>query len=185
MVQYVDSMLIDEDRLFTPYRPIKSKQIRFSDHFSILVTFKYIPLKSNSKFNRGNCVKWNTNKEGGGARYKKLTPNNRVLDEIASSVDSEPENVMKKLDQELKKIKFEAFGKVKVRLLSKSDKELAELHRKKASLLSDNANESEIETVDGDIADVLLSKQREEFQKEIGDMIEVKKIVGMWLQSFN
>ena len=80
-------MFIDKDRLLTPYRAVSMKKIRFSDHYSILVTFKNIPPATESVANRGR-VQWNTNKIGGWEKYEELTSSNEVLNAIAAEVDT-------------------------------------------------------------------------------------------------
>ena len=45
LYKYVETMEIDEKRLITPFKNNKDKSLTYSDHLSLLVTFKNIPLK--------------------------------------------------------------------------------------------------------------------------------------------
>ena len=58
---------------------------------------------------------WNTNKEGGWQSYKELTENDFVLPETECNTVA-----MKKIEKEIERIKYNAFGKVKVKSLNKN-----------------------------------------------------------------
>ena len=179
LLKYVDSLIIDKDRNFTPYRPIDKKRVSFTDHYSLLVTFKNIPLASNRAITNGARVMWNTNREGGWTKYEELTTENKVLDELALQEDGDSDKMMKKLSKEMNDIKYKSFGKVKVKQNSKADKELVKLHHQKESLLANiEVDEEAVTAVDSEIAETLMSKQRIAFQDEINDILSTKKNRG-------
>ena len=76
---------------------------------------------------------WNTNREGGWENFKTLTTDNKILDEVANDETDNPDILMNKIDKELTKVKFAAFGKVKVRENPKISKELVKLQKEKIS----------------------------------------------------
>ena len=125
LYQYVDSFVIDKKKVFTLYRAVTRSLVRHTDHYSLLVTFKGLPkMRSVGAREVLPRLQWNTNREGGWEKFEEMTTNNRVLDTIAVEVDGKPEAMMKQFDKEMRRVKFEAFGKVKVRFNCKADKEL-------------------------------------------------------------
>ena len=135
LLQHVDSLVIDKHRTFTPYRPVSKSKVNFTDHYSLLLSFKNLPMASGSRYNKGvRKVIWNTNRAGGWDTFKQLTSDNKVLQEVADADNDSPEKMMKKLDKEVTRIKHEAFGKVKVRFKPVSEKELEALHQEKQSV---------------------------------------------------
>ena len=143
LLYYVDSLIIDKNRNFTPYRPIWRRKMVYTDHYSLLLTLKDCPLVNDSRNSQGGAiVRWNTNRVGGWQTYKELTSNNMVLDEVADTSNGDPEKLMKKLDKEITRIKHVAFGKVKVRNKPKSAKELDELHKEKQAIWDNSLDTS-------------------------------------------
>ena len=63
-----------------------------------------------------------------------LTENNAKLENAAVEND-DPTDAMKAIDAELNKVKFKAFGKVKIRNQPKGNKELQELQKTKGELI--------------------------------------------------
>ena len=94
--------------------------------------------------------------------------------------------MMKQFDKEIKRVKFEAFGKVKVKFNSKANKELKALHLKKQSIqINDSTDrDEEVAKIDNEIADTLVVKQRDMFQKELGCMLETKSSRGITAATF-
>ena len=110
-----------------------------------------------------------------------MTDDNKILDDVSEEMNGDPEKMMGKIDKELKKVKYEVFGKVKVKFVSKADKELKDLHLEKQSLFSDeeqSENSDRISAIDSKIADALATKQRESFCKELGTLLDTKKNRG-------
>ena len=58
-------------------------------------------------------TKWNTNRSNGWDIYKELTTNNEVLEKVAESDGNDADKLMNKVNKELQRIKYNAFGKVK------------------------------------------------------------------------
>ena len=180
LLKYVDSLVIDNGRGFTPFRSIDKKNVKYTDHYSLLVSFKNIPLLKNKVASQG-IVRWNTNREGGWSKYKEMTNNNDIFNEIAVMPSGDPEKMMNDLDKELKRVKFESFGRVKFKSRCLADKELAGLQSQKLALVSDHSDEIEEEKlieIEGCIASKLQEKQQVNFQKEISDLLDVKTKKG-------
>ena len=72
--EYVEELLIDEKRRFTPHRAIqKNGKVVYTDHSSLLLQFKNIPMAVLSYQKPKETIVWNTNKEGGWRKYLDLT----------------------------------------------------------------------------------------------------------------
>ena len=110
---YVESLIIDKNKSFTPYRSMNKSVVKYSDHFSLLIVFKGLPLLSEVKGIGGQKrIRWNTNREGGWEVFKELTTDNPVLIDVASTVNVNPEKLATKFENEIEKVKSKAFGKV-------------------------------------------------------------------------
>ena len=111
--EFFDELRIDEKREFTPHRAIKKGgKLVFTDHFSLLLKFKNIPLKDKNFKPQRNNVVWNTNKEDGWKRFMDLTSNCEKLVQIpdkANHLDSEEVQLTRRME----KIKFQFFWKSK------------------------------------------------------------------------
>ena len=60
---YVESLTIDKERSFTPYWPLSRSSVKYSDHYSLLLVFKGLPLLNKSTVIGGEKeVRWNTSK---------------------------------------------------------------------------------------------------------------------------
>ena len=83
---------------------------------------------------------------------------------------------MKVIDDELNKAKCKAFGKVKIRNKPKGNKELENLQKKKNNIVMQNASnaEEEIGKVDQKFTENLLIEQRNNFDKEIEALKDLK-----------
>ena len=77
---------------------------------------------------------WNLNKENGWKDYKSLTEANDRLKAAADNTTDTTTKLMSDIEKELTKVKFKAFGKVKVRSRPKEDRILSELQKEKELL---------------------------------------------------
>ena len=84
MEKYFDSMVIDSNLENTPCRVKSKSKIVYTGHYSMLVSFKNIPLKGEKVKNGIREVIWNTKREGGWIRYKEDTNQNQRLESIAN-----------------------------------------------------------------------------------------------------
>ena len=69
--QYIDEVIIDKELKFTPGY-VTGNRMKYSDHFSILLKFKEIPVKENTPVSVSRESRWNTNKAGGWTKYYDL-----------------------------------------------------------------------------------------------------------------
>ena len=110
---FIKCIDIDSQMNFSPVRPLSKTKSVTSDHFPIIVEFvEKFSSKVVRKASENNVV-WNTNKEGGWQSYKELTENDFVLPETECNTVA-----MKKIEKEIERIKYNAFGKVKVKCKS-------------------------------------------------------------------
>ena len=117
---YVESVLIDSKKEFSPVRPISKIKSVTSDHFPVIVTFRNLPpKKGGNKPKVDNFTIWNTNKAGGWTEYENLTKKddlflNILQDNETSTIlqNVSPTEAMDKLDKVMTKVKHTAFGKV-------------------------------------------------------------------------
>ena len=84
LLPYVESILIDSKKEFSPIRPISKVKWITSDHFPIIVTFKNLPLKNTKKTKIDNFTIWNTNKSGGWTAYENLTSKDDIFANICN-----------------------------------------------------------------------------------------------------
>ena len=184
MFEYVESLTIDKDRLFTPFRPVSENKRTYTDHYSLKLKFKNIPLKLDKPVGGRKLVRWNTKKDGGWEAYYKMTTNNDQLMNIGNDeFEEDPEIIVKKIENVMKDIKYQAFGKVKEKANTKVCKELESLQKEKIKLfnLKDPKNnvEEKIKEIDSQISLNLLKKQREAFESELESLRELKKSKGI------
>ena len=81
LLDFIDSLVIDEDMKFTSYRVLSTNKVVHMDHYTLLLKMKNLPVVS--KFEKAAvepASKWNTNKEGCWLTYENLTSDNNVLD---------------------------------------------------------------------------------------------------------
>jgi len=79
--KYVDYIVKDKERKISPFHALKNK-VTYSDHYSIMTTFKNIPRKKDKILMNPKVKMWNTNKTGGWSKYKELTEVNRIFESI-------------------------------------------------------------------------------------------------------
>ena len=154
-----------------------------TDHYSILLTFKKIPLHSRKAIGGRKVIRWNTNKEGGWEMYKELTKDNAVLKKVSKEVCDDANKLMVTIDKELDSIRFKSFGKTKEKSKLKISKELESLQREKVKLCDSNDNfnsdiKDKLAEIDGKIAASLLKKQREVFETELKELKDLKTTKG-------
>ena len=178
LFNYVDTLEIDKNREFTPYRSVGNKVV-YTDHYSIILKFKNIPLHGNKVSGGKKVIRWNTNKKDGWKAYKELTDGNAILDKLARDETDDTDKMMGIIDKELTKIKFKTFGKVKEKSSIKIDKEVKELESKKKELFRNNEDtEDKVRDIDSKLATTLLKKQREAFEKEMNHLRDLKGTKG-------
>ena len=175
LLKYLVKLTIDRKLAFTPGRPVKKDKIVYSDHRSLILEFQKIPLKLKSNNVGENFQMWNTNKVGGWEVYKMITENNNKL-ENASTEEKDPTDIMKIIDNELTKAKFKAFGKVKIRTNSKTNKDLQVLQKEKANALerNDARLDEDLDQIEKKMAETLLSEQRKGFETELNMIKDMK-----------
>ena len=123
----------------------------------------------------------NTKREGGWELYREMTTNNNNLDSIAKENSEDSDRIMKKMDNEMNRIKSEAFGKVKEKKSKGGCKELDKLQKEKKEILNKNEGESkdeELNIIEDKITEVILTKQREGFEKELKSIKDIKVTKG-------
>ena len=174
LVEYIEELIIDKERKFTPHRAGKGKLI-FTDHFSLFFKMKGIPLRNPTMRVKNSEVIWNTNKPGGWSKYKECTENNAELDRIVEQAEKMSTNVMmKKIESVTTKMKFKCFGKVNNSRGMEKDKELDKLYTEKFTAVTDD----DIKNVDTKIAAKLLEKQRKEYEDKLDCLKSIKKDRG-------
>ena len=134
--KYLDKMVIDKDLKFTPYRSkAKDKKLIYTDHYAIVLNFKDIPVSSTKKVQNGTRrVIWNTNKEKGWANYFKETNENKILEKVKAMDDANTEEMMRRYEKEVTRVKYKVFGKVTVNKKKRGSSKVNELQQKKHNL---------------------------------------------------
>ena len=171
LVEFIEKFEIDSEKKFSPIRPISKKKSITSDHFPILITFSNVFCSKRPKCATETFTIWNTNREGGWSRYKELTDDDMSLvgtlqkDNISgeSTTDS-----MNKIQKKLTRIKYSAFGKVKVK-------------RKKNIGNNVTSNKEDPEEINNE----LLKMQRIEVEKEFRKIADIRNNKGKTAAIFN
>ena len=173
----IEKLTIDKRLKMTPCRPLSRAKLVYTDHYSLELIFKNLPLKSGQVKAEPTFRLWNTNKEGGWEKYTAMTTDNGKLEEVAADDSEDPDRMMNSIDKELNRIKYASFGKVKVRNKPKTSKELEKLQKEKIKCfeeVSDLARMEKVKEIDEQIAENLLVEQRKLFEKELKSLKEQK-----------
>ena len=182
LFKYVEKLIIDKNLSQTPGRVISKTKIVYPDHYSITLKFKNIPLKPRRNLAGSKYSTWNTNKEGGWSKFKEITGDDSKLADIGKDTIEDATKTMKKINVELDKCKFQAFGKVTVKNTPVVNKEIDNLFKEKSKLLQmkeDNVeNDNKVKEIENNIAGKLLKNQREKLEKEIAKLKEIKSKKG-------
>ena len=113
---FVKTLEIDSDQKMAVGRATRhgsSYQLVNSDHYTCILTLTDLPRVREKKIQKE--VIWNLAKEGGWSLYKKLTEEfSETIKEIFNNKDINIEMKMKKFETLHEKIKFKAFGKVRI-----------------------------------------------------------------------
>ena len=117
-----------------------------------------------------------------------MTEDNEILKDAAVDEHADANELMKKIDKELTKVKYKSFGKVKERDSEKLDKDLVMLQREKVELIK-KANSSDVEAsvdkINEKMASIIQFNQRDAFEKEMADLRDVRRCKGKAASIFN
>ena len=183
LVKYIDKVIIDEKLNFTPGYAVGNK-IRYTDYFSLLVTFKGLPLKKGNVNTVHAEPMWNTNKPGGWKKFRDLTESNKKFKEVVADTESESARVdalEKKMNSELVKIKFASFGKIKNKKEKETSNKINEIRNKKENLLAEGKSENvedKIIQLDSELLEALKEEQKYKVEKELLKLETVKSTKG-------
>ena len=134
LIPFIESLEIDKENMFAPYKATKARIIT-SDHFPVIVVFKNIP-KNNGKLTKKEVqTVWNTCKPEGWATYKLLTSDNAPMKDIANDEDEDVTETLQKIKKAQEKVKYQAFEKIKISNKILVNPELKNLYEKKKKSL--------------------------------------------------
>ena len=162
LFRYVEKLIIDKRLALTPGRAISKSKLVYSDHYALILKFKDIPLRQEQNLAGPRYITWNTNKEGGWDVYKEITDEDSKLAAIGRDVIDDATEAMKKINKELDKCKFQAFGKVSVRQSPIVNKDIDSLFKKKSKMLEkedSTERDCEVKKLENEIASRLVGKQ--------------------------
>ena len=177
LCDYIEELYIDKHKKFTPHRPVRKQKLCYTDHFSIILTFKDIPLKKWVKCSDQKSVSWNLHRKDGWKRYQEMTEDNQDLVKLLQSDEDNSTELAKKIDSVMTKIKFKAFGKVTINDEKKVDKDLTNLYLKRKHLIEEEKDE-QVTKVEESIAEKLLDRQRSEYEEKLKNLNELKANKG-------
>ena len=105
--KYVEKVIIDKERKFTPCSISKNGKITYPDHYAIMVWMKNIPMKIEKTVKPPKVLMWNLNKPGGWKKYYEETNKKVVLDALSvnNKIMEYPELMMNLIERELNEIK--------------------------------------------------------------------------------
>ena len=114
---YIAKLIIDSKREMTVSRPTKKKGKHknvFSDHYSGLLLLENLPRKK--EIVQKKEIKWNFAKEGGWESYKDITEKpKKDMEENIENDEISVEEAFQRVKKMHEKIKYKAFGKVKIK----------------------------------------------------------------------
>ena len=176
LLPFFKSIEIDCKQKFSPSRPISKITAKYPDHFPIIVTFRNLSKNKLGKPSKNVHTIWNTHKEGGWEAFKMLSDNQDLFTNIISKENENTTADVANLQKKMTKIKFSAFGKVKLKPPN-VDKKLKELMEQK-----------HVENTDENLRDInqrILEIQRVDFEREIEEVLMMKKSKGKSASIFN
>ena len=103
LLPYIDEVIIDSQKTFTPKRIINNGKDVSTDHFSFIIHFKDLPV-ANKSSKKEEVIIWNTKKSGGWKMYKDLMENCSELDEIYDDQNMNTTEVFDKIMKVQEKI---------------------------------------------------------------------------------
>ena len=115
LMPFIKSIKLDKDKEFTPRRVIwKNKTFKsvYTDHFPMEIILHGMPRKKRLV---ENVSVWNMAKPGGWKNYKELTDRRASEINVIAEKDIPMDEKFKQIENIEKEIKFEAFGKTRVR----------------------------------------------------------------------
>ena len=189
LADFVEKLEIDKDKVFTPFRPA-GKNLLHTDHFSMLLELKDLPLKTGKTVAVKKFLRWNTNKPEGWKTYQEMTGKSEKLLEIAEDTTADADYLMNKLDKELKSIKYQAFGKVKIKKGGTKSDVVDDLQNQKISLYKnkDTNNKEEFEKealiLNEKLSEALLIKQRQALENDLTSLRSLKSTKGKCAATF-
>ena len=125
-------------------------------------------------------------KANGWEKFKEKTEYNHVLVEASNLSSEDPDTVYSKIENELTKVKFSAFGKVKVYSKSKEERKIDNLQRKKNQLIKSNgATDDKVESLNTEMTLALHELQSKTFNKEINQLLNLQKNKGRTAATFH
>ena len=170
LLPYFKSLVIDKEKKFSPVRPVSRGSNVYSDHFPVIVTFENIPKRKVEKPPRQKQTIWNTNKEGGWELFENLTDDVFTFGNCVDKVDgASTSDDYKQILKQIEKVKYSAFGKVKIKT-GQTDKKLENLLKIQQSNPTSEVKEK--------VSERILELQREDFEKELNDIMVLKKEKG-------
>ena len=186
LYDFIVTLKIDKEKIMTPHRSVgKNKKLVYTDHFTLLLMFKNIPINPKRKSIVEKQTVWNTNKPAGWDTYKELTDDNDDLENLAMEVITDTTEFNQKLDKIMNKIKFRSFGKVSFTNKSQIDKPLENLYEEKRINSVSKVSDEKIIEVEMKISDLLLKKQRIEYEKKLDNLKTLKNTKGKSAAVFN
>ena len=117
---------------------------------------------------------WNTKKTDGWKTFETLTKNDDAFQNLINVESSKTTGDMAQIEKKLKKVKFSSFGKVKIRA-GNADRRLEKLYESKSNNMQCN---QKITKIDSAINNRILEIQKEEFEKEVENILTLKKTKG-------
>ena len=119
---------------------------------------------------------WNLNRENGWEMYKQLTTDNNNLEAIISDSERDTTKIMKKIDNEIEKVKFRSFGKVTFSNTTKSFSTLKKLEIKKVNMHGKENKQDELKLINDEITREVMNIKKQELEKEFSSLQSTKTI---------
>ena len=162
----------------TPHRPAgRNGKLIFTDHYSLLLTFKIMPKIARRKVQSEKRIIWNTNKPGAWENYRCLTEENDALNKLVEDDIFTASEFSERFEKIMDKVKYQSFGKVSFSDTSEVDKPLRKLYEEREDCIR-KENDEKIQAVEKNISELLVKKQRIEYEKKLKALNTLKRTKG-------
>ena len=173
----MERLNIDSDQELAVGRAVKQGQnykVVKSDHFTCFLTFAGLPRIQER--NKEDQVIWNLKREGGWDRYRTLSDQfSESLEKVVRNQDIDTEDKMKQFEKIHNKIKYKAFGKIrisgKIKVKEKKDTKSKDENKEMFAKLMVEEEEK--------IANLEIEEVKKKKLSKVGNIWEIRrKVIG-------
>ena len=139
----------------------------YSDHYSLFLVLKYVPVKPKVKPGKKRKVIWNTKREGAWQKYYEKTNSNEEFENLVIDSNKIDVNMFdNKIDKLMTKCKFSCFGKVSIPASTKEEREIISIQKEKLVTSVNVHNIEKVQDIDSRLAMAISTANERDFEKK-------------------